>query len=278
MSDARMNEMIADACLRTASEAEFTADLRAFLESHHVDPEDVEAILAAPPRLAVYRRLIRNNLVEVVRRMLPRTRARMNAARAGAFDATVDAFLEEAAPRTHYLRDVPRELLAWAIPRWRSRAELPPGLGDIAAHELVHFEVAAAPARGDREANTASGVPEPGDVALDRPLAFAEAKRLVRYAHAVHELPGEVDDRTTPPARDVSLLVYRDADHHVRFLELTPLASAILERLFDGEALGQAIAPACAALGVALDAAILADTARLLADLGERGVLLGAAP
>lgn len=271
MSVARVNEMIADACLRTTSEAEFTTDLRAFLESHHIEPEDVEAILEAPPRLAVYRRLVRNNLVEVVRRMMPRARARMNDASERAFDASLDAFLDEVAPRTHYLRDVPSEFLAWATPRWRARPELPEWLRELAMHELVHFEVAASPvARGPASR-------DPGEVELDRPLVFAEAKRLVHYAHAVHALPGEVDDRSAPPARSVSLLVYRDLEHTVRFLELTPLASAILARLFAGEPLGEALAPACAGLGIALDEAILADTARLLADLGERRVLLGSA-
>jgi hypothetical protein len=269
MSVERVHEMIADACLRTTSETEFTTDLRAFLESHRLDAEDIEAILAAPPRLAVYRRLVRNNLVEVVRRMMPRARARMNDAHERCFDASIDAFLDEAAPRTHYLRDVPIEFLAWAVPRWRARGDLPAWLPDLASHELVHFEVSAGPTPRD-------GAPkEPGEVALDRPLAFAEAKRLVHYQHAVHALPGEIGDRSEPEARAVSLLVYRDAAHHVRFLELTPLASAILSRLFAGEPLGRALAPACATVGAALDEAVLADTARLLADLGERGVLLG---
>jgi hypothetical protein len=43
-----------------------------------------------------------------------------------------------------------------------------------------------------------------------------------------------------------------------------------------GEPLGAALAPACAAIGAPLTDAVLTDTARLLADLGERGVLLGA--
>ena len=54
--------MIAAACLGAAAEAEFTTDLRGFLESHGVHEQDIAAILAAPPRLALYRRLVRNNL------------------------------------------------------------------------------------------------------------------------------------------------------------------------------------------------------------------------
>ena len=268
MSDAKLHEMIANACLHSGAEADFTADLRAYLERHALDAEDVEAILRAPPRLGLYRRLIRNNLVGVTSQMMPRARARLNAIAAGAFDETFDAFLEAVAPRTHYLRDVPGEFLAWAIPRWKDRPDIPAYVADLAAHELVEFAIAAAP--------TPLAAPPLAEIGLDRPLVFADARRLARYGHAVHELPPSVDDRTVPAERDVSILVYRDANHRVRFLDLSPLAATIVERLFAGESLATALGPASALHGHVLDDAILADVARLLADLGERGVLLGA--
>ena len=146
--------------------------------------------------------------------------------------------------------------------------DLPAYAADLAAHELVEFAVAAAP--------VPAAPPPLADVAIDRALVFADAKRLVRYAFAVHLLPPDEDDRSEPIARPTSLLAYRDAAHAVRFLDLTPLAAAILERLFAGDTLGAALAGACSAEAVKLDDAILADSARLLADLAERGVLLGA--
>ncbi len=268
MSEDRIQSMIAAACLQVGSEEEFTRDLRGFLTRHGLAEDDISAICAAPPRLQLYRRLIRNNLIGVTRRMMPRTRARLNRA-ALAFDASFDEFLEKRAPCTHYLRDVPCEFLAWVAPRWRAQASVPAYAADLAAHELVEFEICAVPI-----------APEPpplAEVALDRPLVFAESKRMMRYAHAVHVLPADEDDCTIPEARAVTLLVYRDTEHCARFLELSPLAGAITERLFAGEALGVAVASACASEGHAMSDAILADTARLLADLGERGVLLGAA-
>src|SRR4051812_2794211 len=99
--------MIANACLRAHSPGELEAHLRAFLERHNLDPEDVAAILEAPSRLPLYRRLIRNNLEGVTFKMMPRTRARLNAVAgpntvagpngvaSGAFDASFDAFLDE---------------------------------------------------------------------------------------------------------------------------------------------------------------------------------------
>jgi hypothetical protein len=264
----RIHEMIASACLGT--DESFETDLRAFLEKHALDAADVEALLAAPQRLAVYRRLVRHNVVDVVARMLPRTRARLERVAPGEFDRTFDAFLAEPSPRTHYLRDVPAEFLAWASPRWRGDARAPRYLADLAAHELVHFAVAAAP--GAHEARPLD------EVALDRPLVFSDAVRLSRYAFAVHELSAELDDASEPVERDVTLLAYRDDEHDVRFMELTPLAAAIVQRLVAGDILGDAVGRACVDWGVARTSELLAETARLLADLGERGVLLGAAP
>jgi hypothetical protein len=261
--------LIADVCLGVRSDTELARDLRAYLERYDLAREDVDALCVGPRRLPLYRRLIRNNLEHVVGQMMPRARARLNEIAEGAFDASFAAFLDEQGPRTHHLRDVPAEFLAWIAPRWRSDPRIPPWALDLATHEHVEFLVGAAPFPA-RE-------PKLDDVTLDRPLVFTEVRRLVRYAWAVHELPGAVEDRTTPAAREVALLVYRDEDHWVRFLELTPVAATILERLMGGETLRDGIAHACAARGVAMDDALLADTARLLADLGERGVLLGAA-
>ncbi len=82
---------------------------------------------------------------------------------------------------------------------------------------------------------------EPGELSLDAPVAFVEAVRLMRYDYALHELSEDVADRTEPTRRPTALFVYRNPEHEVRYLELTPLARAIIERLLDGQALGAAI-------------------------------------
>jgi hypothetical protein len=259
-----MQRAIADACLGGAEAgAAIASDLRAFLEARGVGPEDVAAILAAPRRLAVYRSLVRNGLSSVVARILPRTRARLNRVCAGRFDADFAAFVAERGPRTHYLRDVPFELFAWARPRWEADATIPGYLVDLASYELATFEV-----------STAGRNPDDNDriveVAPDRPLAFHESVRVLRYGWAVHELPADDAAAEEPAHGEVRLLAYRDAEHTVRWLELSPLAAALLERLTAGETLGAAIE------GSAAQASVREDVARLLADLGTRGALLGA--
>ena len=99
--------------------------------------------------------------------------------------------------------------------------------------------------------------------------------RLLRSAWAVHELPADEKATDPPAARDVTLLGYRDSASEVRWLELTPLAGDVVSALASGDALGHAVEHACTSHGIA-PAAVLADIAKLLADLAERGVLLGA--
>jgi hypothetical protein len=243
-----------------------TTDLVGFLARRGVAQADIDAILAAPRRLGVYRSLVRNGLSSVVLDLLPRTRTLLNAApgSGGRFDSDLASFVVERGPDTHYLRDVPFEFVAWAAPRWRADSSVPRYVSDVAAHELTRFEISCAakvPARAVV------------DVALDRPVVFDASARVVRYGFAVHEL----DDTATeaPVARDVRLLGYRDADHQVSWLDLTPLACAILERLLAGEPLGPAVERASAEAGAAT-ALVGPEVARLLADLGDRGVLLGA--
>lgn len=261
----RLQFAIARACL--GKEAEFERDLAGFLEAHGVAPEDAEVLLASPRRLGLYRRLVRLNVTGVVTTMLARTRARLEARAPDEFEKTMTAFLDEVGPRTPHLRDIPSEFLRFAAPRWRSAGNVAPWLVDYAELELVDFTISVAP-----KFQPPSRLAE---VTVDRPLVFAEPKRLVRLGWAVHEL-SDSDLSQEPRSRSIALLVYRDADHRSRFLELTPLAAAILERLFDGSALGAAMVSACEAESHPLDDSVLGSTARWLAELAERGVLLGA--
>ncbi|HEY1955445.1 MAG TPA: putative DNA-binding domain-containing protein [Polyangiaceae bacterium] len=216
---------------------------------------DEEADFSAlPPRMAVYRRLVRNTLEGVTHKLLPRTREHMGED----FDRDIARFLAERGPRTHYLRDVPQELVAWASERWlrEGRARW---LADLARHEIASFTVSVVPYVAE---------PRAAEVALDRPLLLTSLMRIERFAWAVHE------PAAPPPDRDVALLYHRDREHALRTLELSPLAAALLERAH--LPLKDAIAAACDATGVAMNDETLASIARLLADLGERGILLGA--
>lgn len=230
----------------------------------------------SPARVEVYRRLVRNAMRSTIRRFIPRTAARLGDAR---FEAEVWAWLADEGPRSRFFRDVPLEFGRFIERRWPAlgRADgadtLPPYLLDLARHELIEMEVdAAAPAPAVEAVE--------GEVAgldLAAAIRFDPAVRLARYAHAVHELPIEVDDRSSAPPRATTLLVYRDPEHEVRFLSLSPFGAALCERLLAGCSLGEAVSAAAADAHETLDDTLLVRAATLLADLAERGAALGPA-
>jgi hypothetical protein len=258
------------------------ADRRAmdgWLERSGIGGDDADAIREMGlERLLVYRDLVRRTLRDVLSTMLPRTLARLAD---DAFAEYFDRFLAERAPRTHYLRDVTREFVEFCVPLWRHDPSVAAYLVDLARHEALEFELAA---RED-EPKVASASPhldaadEPNSdgvaLELDRPVQFIRACSVVHFDHAVHELDADVSNRALPQKRPTTLLGYRDAEHEVRHLELSPLACAIVERLLDQRTLSNAVAEGCAALGVAADPGVLDGLSRVLADLGKRGVLLG---
>jgi hypothetical protein len=259
--------MMAAACFGKDAKRAFDADLAGFLKAHGVSDEDAAALLASPRRLGLYRQLVRHNVVGIIDTMLEETRRRLDLALSGELDRMVAEFLDQVGPRTPHLRDVPAEFLAYAGPRWRENDKVPRWIPDYAELELADFTVGVAP--------RPAPPPPLAEVAPDRPLVFAEPKRLMHFGWAVNVLPRE-DPAKEPEERPVSLLVYRDAEHDTRYLELTPLAAAILERLFAGDALAAAMVAACQARSHPLDDVVLGGAAELLADLGARGVLLGA--
>ena len=217
----------------------------------------------AGTRLGTYRRLVRHNLDQVLRDLLPRTSSLLGER----FWAEAAAFYEQQAPRTHYLRDVPGELVAWASERWNGDPTIARWASDLARYEIASHEASAAP--GDEETTATA------ELSLDGPVVTADHVRALRLRYAVHEVsPGE-PDASEPARRDVALVVYRDAEHELRFLELTPAAAAILDRLLGGAIVRSAITEGAAAAGVPVDDALLVGTSALLADLADRRVLLG---
>ena len=245
--------------------AALDADPATFLRRFGVGGEDL-ASMASPQgaeRMLVYRSLVHNRFRGAVEVSLPRTANRLGARR---LVEQVSAFIDERASSSAYLRDIAAEFVAWAVPFWDQDEQVAAYLPDLARHELLTFELAAAMDEpiDDHEAN----------VDIDRPLVFRGPVRLDRYDFSVHRESAE-----EPTAGTVHVLAYRDAEDVARFLELSEAAASILEHLLPGKLpLRAAIERGCRDAGLAVDDALLAGAAELLSDLAERGVLLGSRP
>jgi len=267
-----VQEALEKALAELALAQDFSVDddqaLRAWLTRHRVSPVDTEHLIRqGPRRLLTYRRLVRGTLREAIELTLPRVVARLGPV----FDEYFARFLAERAPRTHYLRDVTPEFLEFCAPDWACDARVAPYLLELADHEALQLEIAAMQARP--KGHVAD------ELELDAGVVFVDACRIVHYFHAIHELSESTEARETPRSESTWLFVYRNPDHEVRTLKLTPLAAAILSRLLElQETLRKAVLNACAEHEVPVTQDVLSGTATLLADLSERGALLGKAP
>lgn len=243
-------------------------DLRAFLRAGGLDePASTWLAAADPERLLVYRQLVRRQLRGVLADLLPRTAA----ARGEAFEADAEDWIAEVGPRSRLLRDLPREFTSWAAARWstgRVQEDLsppPPWLLDLARLEILTHEVGAAPLRPPAAERP---------FALDARLEFDPSARLGRFDHAVHELAAAPD--SAPRREPTTLLLYRDREHEVRTLHLSPLAEALIDALLVREATVEAaVRSAAEGVGAALDDELLGRVSALLADLVERGAVRG---
>lgn len=198
--------------------------------------------------LAIYRRLVRTNIVNVVFRLLPKTRARMNEKWPDAFDDALVDFMDEVGSRSHHLRDVPAEFLRYAEDAWR-KAGVGEDAIELARYEAASFAVETAPADGE---------PIAGEIDLDHGVLVTKAARVARL------------DGTWR-------LLYRDADNDVVEIEIEPFFAHIVTSLMNGNTLRNAMNDAAGEARVALDPSVLERAAALLADLGQRGVVLGGA-
>jgi hypothetical protein len=238
--------------------------IAAWLLRHRVPEPDAQALTRDFSRFLLYRELVRDNLRAALRATMPRTLARLGAR----FEHYFAEFLRHSPPVTRYLRDVAPRFLEFAGERWQCDASVPEYLWDLARHEALQVEVASLQARPKAHV--------PAELSLEAGVEFIDAVRQVSYAWAVQRLPEDEASTLLPERRTVSLLVYRSPDHDVRYLELGPFAAALLTGLLAERInLRAALENAASQLALPLDDELLGRAARLLAELAERGVLLG---
>jgi len=248
---------------------QINSDVNSFLRRFGVQGADLDVMSTnvSASRMLVYRSLVHSRFRSAVEVSIPLVVRVLGTSR---MDSDVGRFLDERASQSAYLRDVASEFVRWATTAWQADSTVPAFVPDLARHELSTFELAAAD-----DLATPAFTPE---LDIDKPLAFRGPVRVLRYDYAVHRLLDESDLATAHlELEPVALLAYRDNEHVVRVLDLSPAAAAILDRALGGPIrLRDAIAQGCEAAGIDADDSVLAGTAELLADLAQRGVLLGA--
>lgn len=219
----------------------------------------------APRRAGIYRELVRNNLEGFLLACFPISRALLGPRR---WQRLVSEFFRDVRCHTPYFREIPREFLRWLLEMETSPVVLPPW-----SRELAHYEWAEL-AVDVMEADALPNHDATGDLMTGQPV-LAPALMNLAYAWPVHRIGRDWRPRK-PQA--THLLVFRDADDAVQFIELNPV-SARLVALLQAEGLtGHAACLRIAGeLGYPNPDALLFHGAQLLQQLRAAGAILGSA-
>jgi len=231
----------------------FAAHLRD--PDHAPAPADVE-----PRRMAVYRELFFNNLVDLLGGAFPVLRRILGDA---GWRALVREFYARHHAHTPYFLELPREFLEWLQARDAPGRGEPPFAAELAHYEWVELALAIS-----EEQAPPSGL-LPADP-LQAPLAVSPLAWPLAYRWPVHRLgPGHRLDG--PPPQPTFLVVYRDAADRVQFLEVGAETARLLDALEHSP--GLAARAACAGAGIELTTDAASAAAGTIRDLHARGVL-----
>lgn len=234
---------------------------RAFA-AHLRDPDRVPAPAGIEPRrMAIYRDLFFNNLVDLLGGAFPVARRILGTDR---WRRLVRDFYAGHRAHTPYFLELPREFAEWLRARATRAGDEPPFLEELAHYEWVELALSIS-----EEHPPAAAAPQLSP--LDQPLAVSPLAWPLAYRWPVHRLSPEYQP-AEPPALPTFLVVYRDAADTVQFLEIGAENARLLDVLeqtpgLTGRALlaGQPAAP---------DAGTAWDAEQALADLLRRGVLV----
>ncbi|MGF1547880.1 MAG: DUF2063 domain-containing protein [Thiotrichales bacterium] len=182
-------------------------------------PVDVEE-----RRMRIYRELLLNNVSGFLEKGFPVLRSLYPADRWEARLAR--PFFAQHRCRSPYFADVPREFLSYLEQRFEPDPDDPPFLLELAHYEWVELGLMIAETPADSPAWIGHG-----DLLRGVPVLSPLCWNLT-YRWPVHRLsPGYRP--TTPPPQPTHLLVYRDGNDEVRFMEANPVSARLVALLAD---------------------------------------------
>ncbi|MFA5983760.1 MAG: putative DNA-binding domain-containing protein [Methylococcaceae bacterium] len=240
-----------------AKQAEFTAHIRDPL--NHPAPDDVNS-----QRMAMYRELIFNNVEGFLATNFPVIRHILDEA---SWLALTQNFLQQHRCESPYFSEIPEEFLAYLQNHPYNPTDWP-FLLELAHYEWV--EMALSIAKDEITPNPIIELDLHQHSLQLSPLAWPLAYQYPVQKIAPDFLP------TVAPEQATFLVVYRDQDDDVNFLQITPITYRLLQII---EQAGQILADQCLAQLATefslIDAAMLRENGlRVLQELAEKNLLL----
>ena len=252
------------------------ADLQYAFAAHIRDPEaaprpaDVE-----DRRMGVYRELLFNNVREFLAGTFPVLHQLYD--EEGWSRLVRDYFARHRA-RTPLFLQMPREFLGYLDDERGERPGDPPFLRELAHYEWIELALSVDP----REPAAGAGdgpPPDPDGDLLEQVPVLSPLAWPVAYRWPVHRI-GPDYSPAEPPEQPTYLMVYRDRDDQVGFLEMNPVTARLVELLgAEASATGRAILAGIAAeLGHPRPEVVIAGGLDILRDLRSRDIVVGTRP
>jgi hypothetical protein len=197
--------------------------------AHIRDPDNV-----APPdgiedrRMAIYRKLFFNNLLNLLATMFPVMRKIHSEEQ---WRSMIRKFMQHHKAETPYFLQLPEELLGFLQNEYEPTPEDYPFLLELAHYEYVELALSVSTATND-----ATGINPDGDLLKGVPVKSALTWAFA-YHYPVHRISPEFLP-TEPSEQPVYLALYRGASDKVRFLELNAVTAGLLDAIENNAANG----------------------------------------
>lgn len=168
-------------------------------------PVDVE-----PRRMAIYVRLIFNNIESFCAKSFPVAKSVLTA---DDWRELIRDFIDVHRNQSPFFSEIPQEFIAFLVDE-REPKEDPPFLIELCHFEFhgLHLRLAADRVRFSDSASHKA----------DRKLIFSPLARLLQYQWPVHTIQAD-NVPSTPPAKSTNIVAFRDRHHNVRRKVLQPL-------------------------------------------------------
>jgi hypothetical protein len=241
----------------------FTAHIRDPLNQPR--PKNVVA-----KRMGVYTEIVFNNLFESVSACFPVAQKVMGKR---AWLKLVRDFFREHSATTPIFRKIPEEFLAYlSSVNLLTTDTVPPYLASLCHYEWVELLVSTMQDTSDEMVTGNRTINVAGDLLVNQP-AFTPTMQLLNYEYAVQKISPRYKAKEKV---NTQLLVYRNAEYEVKFVELNAVTYKLIELLQQEDTTSeQALTMIANELGHSQSESVIQFGLEILNELRNQGVILG---
>lgn len=221
-------------------------------------------------QMGIYKEIVFNNLFESVSACFPVAQKVLGKR---AWLHLVRIFFREHASNSPIFRQIPEEFIDFVSKfNLNDESNLPEYLASLCHYECVELQVSAVTESDELLIGNIQRINTKGDLLANR-VVFTASMQLLNYAYAVHK----ISPKYKPKEKiNTQLLVYRNTEYQVKFIELNPVTYRLIELLRDHSNTGeQALTTIANELGYSHPENVIQFGLEILIDLRVQGIILG---